>query len=191
MNINEMWAPCRILNCWTCWLVKFNTLSQLVTYVYDMRLLRKHLIYILLLFMLCFIFVYLWFIWPLLFVFVRILFLLLATWLLAQHINKQELNWIKLNYYRIKLMVLVIMMVTVNGLYSFSDFDPSNPNHMTSGNYVVVDSDNREVSPLLPKNTPITLDYVSNCLYLVYFMALPASFFTFHLRMSSTISILN
>jgi hypothetical protein len=87
-------------------------------------------------------------------------------------------------------MVLVIMMVTVNRLCSFSDFDPSNPNHMTSGNNVV-DSDNREVSPLLPKNTPITLDYVSNCLYLVYSMALPASFYTIHLRMSSTISILN
>jgi len=71
-------------------------------------------------------------------------------------------------------MVLVIMMVTVNRLYSFSDFDPSNPNHMTSGNNVVVDSDNREVSPLLPKNTPITLDYVSNCMYLVYSIALPA-----------------
>ena len=82
-------------------------------------------------------------------------------------------------------------MVTVNRLYSFSDFDPSNPNHMTSGNYVVVDSDNREVSPLLPKNTPITLDYVSNCLYLVYSMALPAPFYTLHLRMSSTISILH
>jgi hypothetical protein len=83
------------------------------------------------------------------------------------------------------------MMVTVNRLYSFSDIDPSNPNHMTSGNYVVVDSDNREVSPLLPKNTPITLDYVSNCLYLVYSMALPASFYKLHLRMSSTISILH
>ena len=88
-------------------------------------------------------------------------------------------------------MVLVIMLVTVNGLYSFSDFDPSNPNHMTSGNYVVVDSDTREVSPLLPKNTPITLDYVSNCLYLVYSMALPALFFTPYIRMSSTIAVLN
>ena len=87
-------------------------------------------------------------------------------------------------------MVLVIMLVTVNGLYSFSDFDPSNPNCMTSGNYVV-DSDNREVSPLLPKNTPITLDYVSNCLYLVYSMALPALFFTPYIRMSSTLAVLN
>jgi hypothetical protein len=83
------------------------------------------------------------------------------------------------------------MMVSVNRLYSFSDLDPSNPNHMTSANYVVVDSDNREVSPLLPKNTPITLDYVSNCFHLAYCMVLPASFFTFHLRMSSIISILN
>lgn len=82
-------------------------------------------------------------------------------------------------------------MVKVNRLYSLSDIDPSNPNQMTPGNYVVVDSDNREVSPLLPKNTPITLDYVSNCLYLVCSMALPASFFTVHLRMSNTISILN
>lgn len=81
-------------------------------------------------------------------------------------------------------------MVTVKMPHSFSDFDPNNPNHMTSGNYVVTDIDNREVSPLLPKNTPITLGYVSNCLYLAYFMALPA-FFTFHLSMSSTVSILN
>jgi hypothetical protein len=44
-------------------------------------------------------------------------------------------------------------------LQQLQNFDPSNPNHMTSGNNVVVDSDNREVSPLLPKNTPITLDY--------------------------------
>ena len=83
------------------------------------------------------------------------------------------------------------MVLVVNRLYSFSDFDPSNPNHTTSGNYVVVDSDNREVSPLLPKNTPITLDYVSNCLYLVYPVALPPSFYALHLTVSSTISILN
>jgi hypothetical protein len=61
---------------------------------------------------------------------------------------------------------------------------------MTSGNYVAVDSDNREVSPLLPKNTPITLDYVSNSLYSVYSVALLASFFTLCLRMLSVISIL-
>jgi hypothetical protein len=46
----------------------------------------------------------------------------------------------------------------------FSDLDPNNPNKIAPGNYVVVDSDSREVSPLIPKNTPITLNYVSNCL---------------------------
>jgi hypothetical protein len=52
----------------------------------------------------------------------------------------------------------------VNTSFFISDFDPSNAHQMAPGNYVVVDSDNREASPLLPKNTPITLDYVSNCL---------------------------
>jgi hypothetical protein len=54
--------------------------------------------------------------------------------------------------------------LTEQVIVSFSDFDPNNANQMAPGNYVVVDSDNREASPLLPKNTPITLDYVSNCL---------------------------
>ena len=27
-NINKMWAPCRSFQCWTWWLVEFNTLSQ-------------------------------------------------------------------------------------------------------------------------------------------------------------------
>ncbi|XP_069701783.1 otoferlin-like [Periplaneta americana] len=44
-------------------------------------------------------------------------------------------------------------------LQQLQNLDPNNPNQMTPGNYVVVDNDNRELSPLLPKNTPITLDY--------------------------------
>nr|CAD7405426.1 unnamed protein product [Timema poppensis] len=39
--------------------------------------------------------------------------------------------------------------------------DPANPNQLTANSYTVVDTDNREVSPLLPKakDTPIMLDY--------------------------------
>nr|CAD7193654.1 unnamed protein product [Timema douglasi] len=42
-----------------------------------------------------------------------------------------------------------------------ADVDPANPNQLTANSYTVVDTDNREVSPLLPKakDTPIMLDY--------------------------------
>jgi hypothetical protein len=63
-------------------------------YVYGMEVLRQHLIYILLLsalFLFCFIFCICVVYCPLLFVFV-VPFLLLATWLLALLVNKQELN---------------------------------------------------------------------------------------------------
>nr|CAD7258972.1 unnamed protein product [Timema shepardi] len=46
-------------------------------------------------------------------------------------------------------------------LQQLQNVDPANPNQLTANSYTVVDTDNREVSPLLPKakDTPIMLDY--------------------------------
>nr|CAD7397051.1 unnamed protein product [Timema cristinae] len=46
-------------------------------------------------------------------------------------------------------------------LQQLQNVDPANPNQLSANSYTVVDTDNKEVSPLLPKakDTPIMLDY--------------------------------
>nr|CAD7423852.1 unnamed protein product [Timema monikensis] len=46
-------------------------------------------------------------------------------------------------------------------LQQLQNVDPANPNQLSANSYTVIDTDNKEVSPLLPKakDTPIMLDY--------------------------------